>query len=115
MNFVHNQKSFQDMMTIQQATGRAITKVETGDYDMMDEVGLVTIFRAIATCLTFGCIRNLTTATEGNPEEEISRREAGAGRTPRKYACATLNTSATHDSATLAPHNTPPTCDPDVR
>lgn len=42
MNFVHNQKSFQEMMTIQQATGRAITKVETGDYDMMDEVGLVT-------------------------------------------------------------------------
>lgn len=44
MNFVHNQKSFQDMMTIQQATGRAITKVETGDYDMMDEVGLVIAF-----------------------------------------------------------------------
>jgi len=37
VNFVHNQKSFQDMMAIQQATGRAITKVETGDYDMMDE------------------------------------------------------------------------------
>ena len=32
------------MMTIQQATGRAITKVETGDYDMMDEVGLVIAF-----------------------------------------------------------------------
>ena len=43
MNFVHNQKSFQDMMTIQQATGRAITKVETGDYDMMDEVGLAVL------------------------------------------------------------------------
>jgi len=41
VNFVHNQKTFQDMMTIQQATGRAITKVETGDYDMMDEVCLV--------------------------------------------------------------------------
>ena len=41
MNFVHNQKSFQDMMSIQQATGRAITKVETGDYDMMDEVGFM--------------------------------------------------------------------------
>jgi hypothetical protein len=40
VNFVHNQKSFQDMMTIQQATGKAITKVETGDYDMMDEVSL---------------------------------------------------------------------------
>lgn len=40
VNFVHNQKSFQDMMTIQQTTGRVITKVETGDYDMMDEVGL---------------------------------------------------------------------------
>ncbi|KAF9647987.1 DEAD-domain-containing protein [Thelephora ganbajun] len=37
VNFVHNQKSFQDMMTIQQATGKTITKVETGDYDMMDE------------------------------------------------------------------------------
>jgi len=37
VNFVHNPKTFQDMMTIQQATGRAITKVETGDYDMMDE------------------------------------------------------------------------------
>lgn len=47
MNFVHNQKSFQDMMTIQQATGKAITKVETGDYDMMDEVGLVINLRAL--------------------------------------------------------------------
>lgn len=37
------------MMAIQQATGKAITKVETGDYDMMDEVGLVTTFRALAT------------------------------------------------------------------
>jgi len=37
VNFVHNQRSFQDMMTIQQATEKAITKVETGDYDMMDE------------------------------------------------------------------------------
>ena len=45
MNFVHNQKSFQDMMTIQNATGRAITKVETGDYDMMDEVCVVTFFQ----------------------------------------------------------------------
>jgi ATP-dependent RNA helicase DDX19/DBP5 len=44
VNFVHNQKSFQDMMTIQQATGKAITKVETGDYDMMDEVSLVANF-----------------------------------------------------------------------
>ena len=68
-------------MTIQQATGRAITKVETGDYDMMDEVGLVIIFRVSATCLTFACTRNITAATEGNPEEEISRRETGAGRT----------------------------------
>ena len=49
MNFVHNQKSFQDMMTIQQATGRAITKVETGDYDMMDEVGFIITLRASAT------------------------------------------------------------------
>lgn len=40
VNFVHNQKTFQDMMTIQQTTGRAITKVETGDYDMMDEVSV---------------------------------------------------------------------------
>lgn len=45
MNFVHNQKSFQDMMTIQQATGRTITKVETGDYDMMDEVGVLITVR----------------------------------------------------------------------
>jgi hypothetical protein len=49
VNFVHNQKSFQDMMAIQQATGRAITKVETGDYDMMDEVCLATTFRVLAT------------------------------------------------------------------
>jgi ATP-dependent RNA helicase DDX19/DBP5 len=49
VNFVHNQKSFQDMMTIQQATGKAITKVETGDYDMMDEVGLVITSRVLAT------------------------------------------------------------------
>ena len=47
MNFVHNQKSFQDMMSIQQATGRAITKVETGDYDMMDEVSFITILRVL--------------------------------------------------------------------
>lgn len=32
------------MMSIQQATGRTITKVETGDYDMMDEVGIFTFF-----------------------------------------------------------------------
>ena len=49
MNFVHNQKSFQDMMTIQQATGRAITKVETGDYDMMDEVGVMITVRTLTT------------------------------------------------------------------
>ena len=49
MYFVHNQKSFQDMMTIQQATGRAITKVETGDYDMMDEVGAMITVRTLAT------------------------------------------------------------------
>ena len=48
VNFVHNQKSFQDMMTIQQATGKAITKVETGDYDMMDEVCLVVAFRPLS-------------------------------------------------------------------
>lgn len=30
------------MMTIQSATLRAITKVETGDYDMMDEVCVFT-------------------------------------------------------------------------
>jgi len=49
VNFVHNQKSFQDMMTIQQATGRAITKVETGDYDMMDEVGVMITVRTLTT------------------------------------------------------------------
>ena len=49
MNFVHNQKSFQDMMTIQQATGKAITKVETGDYDMMDEVGTVITLKVLTT------------------------------------------------------------------
>ena len=48
MNFVHNQKSFQDMMTIQQATGKAITKVETGDYDMMDEVCLIAFRRRLS-------------------------------------------------------------------
>ena len=49
MNFVYNQKSFQDMMTIQQATGRTITKVETGDYDMMDEVGFFTAIKVLTT------------------------------------------------------------------
>jgi len=49
VNFVHNQKSFHDMMAIQQATGKAITKVETGDYDMMDEVGRVITLRVLAT------------------------------------------------------------------
>ena len=49
MNFVHNQKSFQDMTAIQQATGKAITKVETGDYDMMDEVGFIIAVRVLAT------------------------------------------------------------------
>lgn len=39
------------MMTIQQATGKAITKVETGDYDMMDEVGLFTTFGVVTTLL----------------------------------------------------------------
>jgi hypothetical protein len=58
------------MMTIQQATGRAITKVETGDYDMMDEVGFIIAVRMSATWLTLTCTPNPVTATEGNPEEE---------------------------------------------
>ena len=37
------------MMTIQQATGRTITKVETGDYDMMDEVGFFTAIKVLTT------------------------------------------------------------------
>ena len=38
MNFVHNDKTFQNMMTIQQEIGTTIVKVDTRDYDMMEEV-----------------------------------------------------------------------------
>ena len=70
VNFVHNQKSFQDMMAIQQATGKTITKVETGDYDMMDEVCSI-VFWVLATRLTVTLTLNPITATKSNPEEEI--------------------------------------------
>ena len=87
-------------MTIQQATGRTITKVETGDYDMMDEVGFVIAVRVLTTWLTLTYTPNLATATEGNPEEEVSKRQAGAGRAPRKCT-SILNMFTTHDNTIL--------------
>lgn len=99
MNFVQNQKSFQDMMTIQQATGKAITKVETGDYDMMDEVGFC--HRCQGVChMTDVDTRNIIAATEGYPEEEISRRQAGAAQAPRKCA-SIVNVFTTHNNTIL--------------
>ena len=57
-------------MTIQQATGKTITKVETGDYDMMDEVCSI-VFWVLATRLKVTLTLNPITATKSNPEEEI--------------------------------------------
>jgi hypothetical protein len=51
------------MMTIQQATGRAITKVETGDYDMMDEVSRAPVHHL--------SVLMRAPATESNSQEEV--------------------------------------------
>ena len=38
INFVHNQKTWQDMHMIEEALGKKITRVDTNDVDVMEEV-----------------------------------------------------------------------------
>ena len=38
INFVHNKKTWEDMRMIEEALGRQVTRVETSDLDVMEEV-----------------------------------------------------------------------------
>lgn len=42
INFVHNQKTWEEMRLIETTLGRPITRVETSDIDVMEEVSTAT-------------------------------------------------------------------------
>lgn len=46
INFVHDKNTWNQMETIEKATGKSITRIETTDLDVMEEVRTTPRFRA---------------------------------------------------------------------